>query len=66
MLRCCKIAISQLDVNSDANFCLKRSDATAGWTTESKDATVQYSWPAFAHQILDTQTWLKTLEGEGS
>ncbi|KAK5046278.1 hypothetical protein LTR84_008421 [Exophiala bonariae] len=37
------------------------SDATAGWSTEGKNASVQHSWPAFASQILETRKWIETL-----
>jgi hypothetical protein len=33
------------------------SDATAGWTVESKDAAVEFSWPAFAHRVITTVEW---------
>ena len=38
------------------------SDATAGWSVESKKAAVEYSWPAFAHQVMTTGEWQKEVE----
>ncbi|KAH7062992.1 Isochorismatase-like protein [Paraphoma chrysanthemicola] len=40
------------------------NDATAGWTTASMDAAVQYSWPAFAHEVLTTAQWTAQLANQ--
>ena len=38
------------------------SDATAGFTIESKKAAVEHSWPAFAHRVITTSDWQKHTE----
>jgi hypothetical protein len=47
--------------DTDADLFFHSSDATAGWSTEGKNASVQHSWPAFASQILETKKWIETL-----
>ncbi|KAK3661587.1 hypothetical protein LTR56_000075 [Elasticomyces elasticus] len=36
-------------------------DATAGWTIEEMDAATTYGWTAFAHKILSTEDWVKSV-----
>ncbi|KIW90255.1 uncharacterized protein Z519_08899 [Cladophialophora bantiana CBS 173.52] len=38
------------------------SDATAGFSTEQKNAATQLIWPLFANRILTVSEWVKSLE----
>jgi len=37
------------------------SDATAGWTTASKNAATEFSWPSFAQEVLTVSEWKATI-----
>jgi len=37
-------------------------DATAGWSTEQKDAATELIWPLFANEVKTVGEWQKTLE----
>jgi hypothetical protein len=38
-----------------------RSDATAGFTTEAKDAAVKLIWPLFAERVMTVKDWIQSL-----
>lgn len=39
-------------------------DATAGWTTEQKDAATELIWPLFANEVTTVGEWMKKLENK--
>ncbi|KAI5474366.1 hypothetical protein MNV49_003490 [Pseudohyphozyma bogoriensis] len=40
------------------------SDATAGFSTEQKDAATNLIWPLFANRVLTTDEWVATLKSK--
>jgi hypothetical protein len=40
-----------------------RSDATAGFSTEAKDAAVKLVWPLFAKSVMTVEEWIQSLSG---
>lgn len=43
-----------------------RSDATAGFGTELKDAATKLIWPLFANNVMTTDEFIATLPKGGS
>jgi nicotinamidase-related amidase len=36
-------------------------DATAGFTTEQKDAATELIWPLFANKVMTVKDWIESL-----
>jgi hypothetical protein len=37
-------------------------DATAGFSTEQKNAATELIWPLFAHEVKRVEEWIGTLD----
>jgi len=61
-LQCCEYIVFQI-FGLITDIAL-RSDATAGWTVASKNAAVEHSWPAFAHEVILTKEWQQKVVGK--
>jgi hypothetical protein len=47
---------------SSAYHVTMLKDATAGWTTEQKDAATDLIWPLFAQEVTTVGEWVANVE----
>lgn len=51
-----------LGINCDSAYhTTMLKDATAGWTTEQKDAATEIVWPLFANEVTTVGEWVGKL-----
>jgi len=53
-------------VQMTKGLMFSRSDATAGFGTELKDAATKLIWPLFANNVMTTDEFIATLPKGGS
>lgn len=63
ILLCCKHRMLQFHVLTANEL---RTDATAGITTQQKDAATNLIWPLFADRVITTEEWVDSVSMNGT